>query len=429
MDRYRHIVRLALPMIGSITSYSLIGLVDLWIVGHLSAAHIAAVGLAGFALYTAVATVSGVFPAVQSQVAWSVGAEDQNYGDNAARAGLHLCLGVGTVLALVLYLFSPWIFPLLSDDPVVVELARSYFLIRLLALPLETSLHAFMGANMGWGKSSNVFWISLITNVSNALISYVLVLKLDMGLEGAAIGTALGVLIAVSCYVLISRRWIWGRCQLQGLYRKITAIAVPACSLDLATGIAWTALVAIAGLLGTPEQAVITMVVNLVLILILPAHGFGMAGGTVAGWSLGAKDADKAYRDAWDALRITQPFILALAIGIALAAPALSSLFLQDQALAAMALPLLWAVCLLLPLDAFGAVMMEALVSVADTARATRIGVFCLWGVGIAGAWTAVHFGGGLFAVWMAFFSYRLVASLLYTRAWQQRRWVNAITA
>ena len=61
----------------------------------------------------------------------------------------------------------------------------------------------------------------------------------------------------------------------------------------------------IVGHLGTAETAAVNVLINLMLTLVLPCMGMGLAAGAFSGRALGRGDAEDATRWPWDVAKLT----------------------------------------------------------------------------------------------------------------------------
>jgi len=126
-------------------SQNVLNLVDTWLVGGLGAAALAACGLANFLNFMAVAAITGLSTAVQAMAARRVGEGRSAEAALPLNGGLLLSAAVGLPLSALLIVAAPWFFPLLVDDPAVVEAGVPYLQWRLAAVALIGMNFSFRG--------------------------------------------------------------------------------------------------------------------------------------------------------------------------------------------------------------------------------------------------------------------------------------------
>src|SRR5690606_13474867 len=122
-----------------------------------------------------------------------------------------------------------------------------------------------------------------------------------------------------------------------------------------------TVFFAIVGKLGTAEVAATSVLLNLLLVALLPAMGFGIAAASLVGQALGRRDPRDARRWGWDVVRTAVPIVTMIA-SVGLAFPDLIlGVFLHDPSTLALARWPLRVMAISLPLDVIGAVLLNAL--------------------------------------------------------------------
>lgn len=436
MNRYIKIFTLALPIVAAMSSHSLIGLIDIWLVGKLGEVALAAVGLGAFIHFTVITLTYGTQPAVQADVAKDIGEGRAQPGAVTMNTALLQGASIGLLLASLTAIFSPQLAGLLTNDAAVIAATVIYLQARAPAILGEAMIFAFEGYWIGVGQTRRVFVITVIMHLTNVLLSYALIFGHwgfpELGIQGAGLGTAIGVFIGVLLHfacVLLDQ----GKSGIlrAGISRQAARynlrVGVPASIQDLLIVSGWTLLLGIAGHLGTEPLAVLTVVVNLVVVVLLPGHGFGLACGSLAGWALGERDVDNAERWGWQvSLTAVSVGSLAGAVLVAFAAP-VAGLFLHEPHLVEMALPLLWITAAAMLVDGIGAVLQHALQGVGKTFQAAVITGGCMWLVCLPiSALIGLVLEQGLTAIWLVFLGYRVLQSGVLAWVWRQRGWANS---
>ncbi len=185
----RQILRLAIPNIVSNISVPLLSTVDTILMGHLSAAHLAALGVASM-IFT---FLYGNFNFLRMG---TTGISAQAYGSGEEKElayTLFRALFLGCLLGIVLLLLRN---PLLDAGiyfmnvaPSYEAMVRDYFNIRIFTAPAIFMIYALMGWYFGLQNAYFPLWITLVINVFNLLLSIYFVKVLGMGVSGAAWGT------------------------------------------------------------------------------------------------------------------------------------------------------------------------------------------------------------------------------------------------
>lgn len=432
-DRRRIILRLAWPIIGGMTSQNILNLIDIAMVGRLGAAALAGVGLAGFLNFMAVGAIMGLSAGVQATSARRVGEGRDDESAVPLNNGLLLALAAGLPLSILLWWFAPMIVATLVDDPAVVGEGTAYWQGRLVGVVAIGANFCFRGFWSGVGHTQVYLRTLVTTHILNVPISYCLIFgKLglpELGALGAGIGTSLAVWIGTGIYLTVA----WRHAQRRGFlhergqpgdFARLIRLALPNSLQQSLFAAGFAVLFWMIGQVGTPELAVSTVLINVMLVAILPAIGFGLAAGTLAGQSLGRKDADDAQRWAWDVIRIGCLWLALLGLPMCVVPRLLLGVFLDEAALVELGkIPLqLFGVGLII--DGAGIILMQALLGVGASRSVMFVAVGLQWLLFLP----VVYVLGpilqySLIAIWLAMFVWRGLQTGLFIWLWQRGGW------
>ncbi|WP_245921836.1 MATE family efflux transporter [Bowmanella denitrificans] len=209
---HKRILALALPMILSNITNPLLGMVDTAIVGHLGASYF----LAG----TAVASM------LITQIYWlcgflrmsATGLSAQALGTKDKRAAARIfyqLLVPACLLGTLVLIFAPVLETLAirfaDADIQTAGVIHHYLVVRVWGAPAALANLLLMGWLIGQQATRTVMMIQIAANLANALLSYVLAIKLGFAVQGVATATVLaeyGILVASLWAVLKRIHWI-----------------------------------------------------------------------------------------------------------------------------------------------------------------------------------------------------------------------------
>lgn len=104
-------------------------------------------------------------------------------------------LFIGLILGLIIYLLSgliaELIFPLLSGSKEVKELGRLYFHSRVWDAPFTMMNFVLIGWFLGRARSDIVLFLTVVCNLSNILMDYILIKYFSMGVDGVGYATGI----------------------------------------------------------------------------------------------------------------------------------------------------------------------------------------------------------------------------------------------
>ncbi|MCA9784066.1 MAG: MATE family efflux transporter [Calditrichaeota bacterium] len=298
----RQIIPLAVPMIISQMSQTLVGLVDTWMVSQLGVAALAATGLSGVAVWMVMGSAGELSTGTQVITARRAGQGREADAALTLRESLALAVLLGLVVGLLTHALIPawfnWILKNpqdpLYDDCVIYSRLR---MLGLLPFLLISSLRGYFN---GLGDSREHMRIALVINAANVVLNWVFIWghlgSPAMGVAGAglasSLSTALGALLflgriparrvftAHGMHLLGPIRW--------PDIRQLVSLSMPAAMQTLLAMAGFTVFISLMNHIGTTEVAATNLIISIMSVSFMPGYGIGMAASTLIGQKLGA---------------------------------------------------------------------------------------------------------------------------------------------
>ena len=187
----RRILSLALPNIITNITVPLLGMVDMAIVGHLSANHIGAIAI-GTQIFNLIYWNFGFLRMGTSGfTAQAYGAHDFNEAVRIFVRAISIAAAVAFALILLQWPISRLSLLIFKGGNDVLQLAMAYFFVRIWAAPATLGLYAVKGWFIGMQNSRLPMWIAIFLNCVNIVCSLLFVLVLHWGIRGVALGTVI----------------------------------------------------------------------------------------------------------------------------------------------------------------------------------------------------------------------------------------------
>jgi multidrug resistance protein, MATE family len=427
------ILGLGLPIIGGMVSQNVLNLVDTAMVGSLGDVALAGVGIGGFANFMGQALVMGLGAGVQAVVARRFGEGREGAAVEALTGGLLLAVLVAVPLSVSLIYLAPSVFPLLNPDDGVVATGVPYLQARLVGMTAVGMNFAFRGYWNGINLSSVYLRTLLVMHACNILLNYMFIFGAwgapEMGATGAGVGTAISTYLGTAYYLFLMTRHarrhdLRLRLASRPVLAAVMKLSVPNGfqMLFFATGL--TTLFWIIGQVGTAEVAAGNVLINVMLVAILPAIGFGLAAASLVGQALGRGEVDEAVAWGWDVVRVAVVALSILGLPMLLVPDWILSVFIQSPDTLALATLPLQLVGLFIAVDGVGLVLQNALLGAGASRHVMVVSTSLQWGLFLPVAYlVGPILGHGLIAIWLAQMSYRGLQSLAYMLIWRGRSW------
>lgn len=187
----KRILGLALPNIITNITVPLLGMVDMAIVGRLSADHIGAIAI-GTQIFNLIYWNFGFLRMGTSGfTAQAYGAKDMSEAVRIFIRAASVALGVAVALLLLQWPISRLSALVFDGSPTIMQLALSYFFVRIWAAPATLGLYAVKGWFIGMQNSRLPMWIAIFLNCVNIVCSLLFVLVLHWDIKGVALGTVI----------------------------------------------------------------------------------------------------------------------------------------------------------------------------------------------------------------------------------------------
>lgn len=430
--------RLAFPLAIAQAGQTLMGVVDLAVVGRLGAAEIGAVGLGNGLFFFFAMLASGVVMGIDPLVSQAVGAGNPIRARKMLWQGVYLSFAVGMFLSIPLVL-SPALLPLFHIEPEVVVLAAAYTRVRTLSLvPLllfvvvrsylqGKSVTRPMVVSMVIGNVFNLASDLLLVYGGNSLPDWAGPLRdvPAMGVTGAAIATVISAFVQLAIVAVALPEVTLPPGSTEKLHallpddcRRALHVGLPL-GFQLAAEVGIFALVGFfAGSIGELALASHQVALTLASFTFTVAVGIGSAASVRVGIGVGARDQRAARVAGLTAFFSGAAYMSVMAMIFAIFPRQVASLLTNKPEVIAAATPVLIVAAVFQISDGIQAVGAGVLRGAGDTRFAFIANVVGHWLVGMPIAlWLGFRAGYGVIGLWWGLCAgLSAVAVLLFVR-------------
>ncbi|TCK68785.1 MATE family multidrug resistance protein [Winogradskyella wandonensis] len=334
-------LKLATPVILGMLGHTFVSFVDNVMVGQLGAAELAAVSLGNSFIFIAMSLGIGFSTAITPLVAEADAEENLGKGKSAFKHGLFLCIVLALLLFGMLLLAKPLMY-IMEQPEEVVALAIPYLdLVAFSLVPLIV-FQAFKQFSDGLSLTKYPMYATILANVLNVAINYVLIFGKfgfpEMGIVGAAVGTLISRFVMLFYLWFLLSRKEKSRAYVTGIklfhltkqaLKKIINLGLPsAMQMFFEVGI-FTAAIWLSGTLGANAQAANQIALNLSSMTFMVATGLSVAAMVRVGNQKGLKNFPELKRIAQSIFLLGFVFAVVFALFFAVFNEVLPNLYVD----------------------------------------------------------------------------------------------------
>ena len=438
---FRKLWNLAIPVSIQAMMFSLLGLIDIMMVGRLGETSVAAVGLGNRIFFFNLILTAALGSGMTVLASQFIGAGDKGGLRRTLSQAILTSLIVSLPFIAVYMLFPQQILGLASNDTELLELGSNYLLITApsiictaIVVPLESALRAANDAK----TPTRIGFIAILINIA---LNYVLIFgELGfpaLGVAGSAWGTTLSRLfqtILLVSYIHHKRAFLLPSSDdLRQALKKAELVRYYKISLPiiLQDGL-WAFGTVLYNLIyanmGVNELAVMSAISSIEAILMSLFIGFGVGSSIIISQDLGASQFQRAWRHGWLVLLLAP--IAALGIGLLMVVfrhdiVSLFGDFNQSTLLLASQVMIASGLALMLRVINFTGII-GLLRSGGDVKASVYINVVGMWGVGLPLAYfSANSWSWPLYLVFICSLGEEATKSILVLARIVSRRWLN----
>ena len=266
------------------------------------------------------------------------GADEPDRANLAVKQSLWLALLISLPLTAFSWVYAEPMVGVLTNDADAIRYGGLYLSIVMLSLAPRFWSMVAARALAGSADTRTPMYVRLLTLPTNIVLNAVLIFGLgpapELGIAGAAIGTAVANTLAAVVFfsLLVSGRYVvtldlGGRQFDLGLLTEIVRVALPLSGMRLLQTFARFPFLFVLGVIGTPTVAAFAIGRRVMLLALMPAWGYSTAASTLVGQHVGAGEDADASDYGWQTLRIALATQLIIAAVLVTFARPIASLF------------------------------------------------------------------------------------------------------
>ena len=340
-QKLRLTVLLAIPAIIAHISLIAMQMIDAAMLGHLSTTQASAVGLVSTTIWLYGGLTGAFASGFSVQVAHRIGAGDNKGARSVIRQGHFSGLIFASLLGLSGIIIAPHLPHWLGAQEVICHDATRYFTIFSYGLPFVTINNVAAGCLRCSGNIKVPSILMVIMCCLDIFFNYVFIYRMDMGTDGAALGT----LVAYAIIVVFMVGYMTLKDKLLNfrqddrldfipklkILKKTCRIGLP---IGLERSIMCTAQITISSIiapLGSIAIAANSFAINVESLCYMPGYGVAEASTTLVGQSKGASKRNLMHSFAWICMALGVGIMAIMGLIMWVFAPEMMSLISPDK--------------------------------------------------------------------------------------------------
>jgi MATE family multidrug resistance protein len=288
-SEFKYNWKLAAPVMLGMLGHTFVSFVDNIMVGQLGTAELAAVSLGNSFMFIAMSIGIGFSTAITPLIAEADASNNFKKAKSTYKHGLFLCTALGVLLFLLVFFSKPLMY-FMQQPEEVVALAIPYLnLVAFSLIPLVI-FEAIKQFSDGMSMTKYPMYATLIANIINVILNYLLIFGKfgfpEMGMVGAALGTLISrVIMLIYLWTLLrykerSRNIVknikFFALDLSMIKKIVNIGSLSAMQMFFEVAI-FTAAIWLSGLLGKNSQAANQIALNLSSMTFMVAMGLSVA--------------------------------------------------------------------------------------------------------------------------------------------------------
>jgi MATE family multidrug resistance protein len=325
---------LALPLMLNSAVQVVLNLTDMWFIGHISTAALAAVGAVQWLILGVLLVLGGSSMAVQTLASHAHGARRFRCAAQAAWTALWLTLWI-TPVCVALGFAGHWMLLPFGFAPRIARLAGQFWLPRIGGACVAVAAWAMMGFFNGIGRTRVSFGVAVSAAIANGVFNDLFIFHFGWGVAGSAWASnaaqAVGFLFGFTLFLRAPirsafRSHLTWRPRWHSVRRQLR-LGVPLGLMPAADVLGFAVFQMMQVRYGMVAGAATQMVTVLTSMAYLPGIGIATAAATLVGQSIGAGDRVWAFRLGTRVILLAAVLMGGIGLLLAAAGPWLLPLF------------------------------------------------------------------------------------------------------
>lgn len=435
----KKLLRITWPIFVESLLLSTLGTVDTLMVSRYSDSAVAAVGVSNQIINMINLLFVVITSGTSILVAQYIGANKDGKKSNEIFQLCGMSIGynalIGIILSLILSFLGIEFLKLLNTSSDILYLANDFLKIVGGYIFIQAISMTFTAILRPHGYVKICMYVTLLINVVNAILNYILIFGKfgapELGVVGSALGTTiskfiglciLGTFVYIKILKGYSIKLLWPLPLIH--LKNVMTIGIPSAGENMSYSLAQLALMSFINTINVETVTTRSYVNNIVSFAILFSAALAQGNGIIVGRLIGEKKNDAALSFGFYSIKKAIILSTGMAGLFAIFGHHLMSIFTENKEIIKLGAAVIWIDVILEIGRATNIVGIGALKAVGDVKFPVVIGVFSMWIISVGlGYVLAIPCGLGLIGIWIGLASDECFRAVLVIFRWKNRKW------
>lgn len=387
---YRQLLGLAYPIMITMISQTLMGLIDTIMVGRLGTSQLGAVGLSSTIIWTFFSFFNGLISSANTFISQDYGAKEYNKIGKTLWHYIYISL-FSYVILIVFAPFSRHLLKIIGSSANVENYGTTYIRIMIysgIGTFINFSLAGFF---RGIGNTKTPMFIGIASNVINIIGNYLLIFgkfgfpRLEV--LGAALATMFSIFTSTILYFIFVLSNRYNSIYITRAFYKLDAvlmkrllrIGLPMGVQFLLDNASFSLFTAFIARMGDAQLAASNAAISLMSTSFMPLIGISIATTTLVGQFIGAKEINHARKSGYTSIKVGVIYTMIIALNFFIIPDKLMSIISKDPEVIKLGSKILILAGIFQLSDGFGICANGTLRGAGDTRFTMIIGLTYAW--------------------------------------------------
>jgi putative MATE family efflux protein len=428
------LLSLAIPLFIEMLFFSMLGMVDLFILSRVSDDAAGGVGACNQIISFTNIVFNIICIGANVLVSQYIGAKNKESAQMTMISSYLMVTSVGVLGSVVLFFFGKPILQLMGVTPNLLSHAEVYIRIVGSMMFMQAILNLSTVIMRTHGYSKETLGITAGMNVINVVGDILFVFGFNMGAAGAAYATCIGRFVAMLMAVRFVRRRILDKGPFRyirnfpmRIIRDLFKVGLPSALENICYNVSQ---IVVTGIilhnLGDTAYITRTYTLQIIIIFLTMSMSIGQANQILIGHLVGAGKFDEAYHTCLSNFKKAFFITIGYSIVLFFFGGVFVKVFTDDPEILKWSAMVMMADAFLEPGRTFNLVIINGLKGSGDAVFPVIIGVISMWSIATLGAWLlGIVAGLGLLGIWIAMAADEWLRGFIALHRWHSRKWTS----